>query len=371
MRHPLHPALLVAVAVALASRADTLRLANGQTLDGMVVTQDARQVVIDVGTGIMTLRRSQVVEIAKAAPGAVESEWRAHYFLHPRFVPPAYTNVAEALRRLQDERRSALAALAEVARARQAEAQLGRDIEGGKAQVAEQRERLQQVDTNAVAASQEAWEAYAKQIAAFNARQAGLAEKVDQLQAGERRISEGLAAESRYLRMLDEAGRLVEEMPSSGDPAVTGFVARARAEIAEHRRDVLRIEAPARWSNGHAVVDVRINGGGTARLLLDTGATLVTLHEPAARRLGVRHDTSLTATTILADGRRTTVWPVFIERLDVGEATSWHVAAVVMPGDGEDGVDGLLGMSFLRDYTVRVDAFTGRVEFLRLAPPAR
>ena len=308
--------------------------------------------------------------ITASEPGGVESEWRSRYFLHPRFVPPAYTNIAEALRRLQEERRSAVAAAAEIARSRQAEDRLGRDIESGKVQVGELRERLRQVDTNAVVSSQEAWAAYAQQVAAFNAQQAGLADKVDQLREGEHRITESLAAEARYLRALDEAGRLVEELPSSADPAVTGFVAQARATIAEHRHGVTRIETPARWSNGHAIVDVRVNGGATARLLLDTGATLVTLHEPAARRLGIRPDPSRTATTILADGRRVTVWPIFIDRLDVGEASSRHVAAVIMPGDGEEGIDGLLGMSFLRDYTVRVDAATGCLELLRLAPPA-
>jgi len=116
-----------------------------------------------------------------------------------------------------------------------------------------------------------------------------------------------------------------------------------------------------RYSPGQRImVDVRINGSASARLLLDTGADRTIISPRALRAAGV----SLTKT--IATGRLVGVTGtdrvsfVVVESLDVGDArvASFPVAAYEMV-DAQG--DGLLGRDFLDRFHVTIDAGRGLV----------
>lgn len=366
---PLHLLALGCLLTALAARADRVRLTNGATLEGIVVTQTAQRVILDVGTGQVQLRRSQVAGIDRTNPQEVGADWQARYFLHPRFVPPSCTNLAEQLRRLQDQRRTALAAAAEIAQHRAQEAPTRQALESERENLLARQARLAAVDTNQIVASRSAWEAYAQEVAGLNAQQARLNQRIEQQRAELQRVSQGQSIEAEYLRALDAADRSLQTLAATPEPSVTGFVAQATALLAAYRGDVTQTRLPATWENGHALVDAHLNGKARGRFLLDTGASTVVLAESLARRAGAQPDTNRTVRMQLADGRIVTGWPVTLDTVQVGDARGRHVEAVVLPSAPAPDLEGLLGMSFLRAFTVRVDAASGRVELLRLGGP--
>jgi clan AA aspartic protease (TIGR02281 family) len=350
-----------------------VRLSNGRTLEGVVVTQSADRVTLDVGTGQIHLRRAQVAAIQTTGVARVESDWQDRYFLHARFVPTGCTNMAERLRRLQEHRRSAQAAAADLLRLRAESGQSVQQAAAGQADRSARQARLQAVDTNAVAATREAWQAYAQEIAAFNAAQARDADLADRQREIVKLVAAAQAIEAEYLRALDDAEQDLVRLrsASAGDADQARFVGKAEALLAECRQGVARHQIHATWEGGHAVLEVQLNGKASGRMLLDTGASTIVMAESLARRAGATPDTNRTVRMQLADSRVITGWPVTLASVQVGDARLTQVAAIVLPSEPSPGIEGLLGMSFLREFTVRVDMASGRVELLELqAPPA-
>ena len=102
-------------------------------------------------------------------------------------------------------------------------------------------------------------------------------------------------------------------------------------------------------SRGHFVVDAQVNGGHM-RLLVDTGATLVSLSAADARRLGIDYTKGEPGYSIVADGRRVPTYRLKLDSVAIGGLMLYNVEASV----GEGGMAyGLLGMSFLSRTEMR------------------
>lgn len=97
-----------------------------------------------------------------------------------------------------------------------------------------------------------------------------------------------------------------------------------------------------RSRSGHYVATGRINGR-RAEFLLDTGATLVAISERMARNLGLPRGAPMAAST--ANGT-VTAYRTTLDRVSLGGIELRNVRASIMPG--MDGVEVLLGMSFLK-----------------------
>jgi len=106
------------------------------------------------------------------------------------------------------------------------------------------------------------------------------------------------------------------------------------------------------------IIGVRLNGKIEARLLLDTGASLVVLRKDIAKKLGIKIDKiKPDAKLILADGRQVNAKYIILKSLKVENVEAKNVPAAIMLDEvGNFGFnDGLLGMSFLKRFTFKVD----------------
>lgn len=139
--------------------------------------------------------------------------------------------------------------------------------------------------------------------------------------------------------------------PAPTAPAVPGEAAAATARGA----------TVIRYTPGQPiVVDARINGSASARLLLDTGADRTLISPRALAAAGVP------LTRVIAQGQMTGVTGsdrvqyVLLESLEVGQAraTRLPVAAYEMP---QAQTDGLLGRDFLDQFRVQIDSARGEV----------
>ena len=107
-------------------------------------------------------------------------------------------------------------------------------------------------------------------------------------------------------------------------------------------------------SRGHFVTLGQVNGG-TLRMLVDTGATLVAIPSAEARRLGIDYQKGTRGHSQTANGT-VPVYRVMLDSLSVGDVTVHQVEAVVLDGPGLDVA--LLGMSFLNRMEMRRDGTT-------------
>lgn len=126
-------------------------------------------------------------------------------------------------------------------------------------------------------------------------------------------------------------------------------------------------ELPVTMVSGLPRVTVAVNGR-PADLLLDTGATILVLTEPAARRLAVDEDIE-TRYTQVAVGGFSMSRGLLVDRLGLG-ATELADQRAVQLGFGLDGFgspppDGILGNSVLHRYDVEIDFPAGRMTLYR------
>lgn len=104
-------------------------------------------------------------------------------------------------------------------------------------------------------------------------------------------------------------------------------------------------------------VDVLIDGKVKARMVLDTGASLVVITRDIADKLGINPGKSQPDMKMqVADGRQIDAKRIIFDRVETQGAEVRNVEGAVLldeviPGFG----DGLLGMSFLKKFNFKID----------------
>jgi len=108
------------------------------------------------------------------------------------------------------------------------------------------------------------------------------------------------------------------------------------------------------------VVDVKINGGFTAKLLLDTGADRTMISPRTLQAAGVAITRPVATGQITGATGTDRIDFVVVESLEVGEARVGRmpVGSYELAGDGGEG---LLGRDFLDQFKVTMDAAAGEV----------
>jgi predicted aspartyl protease len=107
------------------------------------------------------------------------------------------------------------------------------------------------------------------------------------------------------------------------------------------------------------MVDVKINGNTSAKLLLDTGADGTMINPRALVAAGASLSRPVATSRVTGVAGSDTVSFVVIESLEVGEARvgRMRVASYDVPSAG----DGLLGRDFLDRFSVNIDSTNGVV----------
>jgi hypothetical protein len=109
------------------------------------------------------------------------------------------------------------------------------------------------------------------------------------------------------------------------------------------------------------MVDVKINGGFTTKLLLDTGADRTMISPRTLQAAGVSINRPVASGQITGATGTDRIDYVVVDSLEVGEARvgKMPVGAYELSGSGAG--DGLLGRDFLDQFKVTMDASTGEV----------
>lgn len=114
-----------------------------------------------------------------------------------------------------------------------------------------------------------------------------------------------------------------------------------RSNVAKSDSASVTMQADER---GHFTVSGRINGGSSLQMLVDTGATMVSIPASDAKRLGINYKKGRMGRANTANGP-VPVYLVQLDSLKVGDVELFQVDALIQ----EEGLPiVLLGMSFLK-----------------------
>jgi predicted aspartyl protease len=107
------------------------------------------------------------------------------------------------------------------------------------------------------------------------------------------------------------------------------------------------------------MVSARINGGGSAQLMLDTGASVTVINPRVLAAIGIGASGALRGSVRGATGTADVLF-VPVQSIEVGAARSGPLRVASHDVDlGE--ADGLLGRDFLDQFTVNIDSTAGVV----------
>jgi len=110
-------------------------------------------------------------------------------------------------------------------------------------------------------------------------------------------------------------------------------------------------------SGGHFYVTARVNNKNSIRLIVDTGATMVTLSYEDARRLNIATNYKKEPITITTANGLSTAYKIKLNHIKIGNIALSNIDAIVVARSNKLKI-GLLGMSFLNRMIVKKDGST-------------
>ena len=148
--------------------------------------------------------------------------------------------------------------------------------------------------------------------------------------------------------------------------AATAFMLLACATVLDED-GALALAPYSLQDDGRIVVDVSVNGDGPFEFALDTGASISVIHDGLRKQLALQ---PAPGKTVIIHGTVTSGrFPILsVDRIAVGNEMWVDPRIVSMPGKtpASRGIDGILGVDFLRRYAV---GFSTRDGVIRLYPP--
>jgi clan AA aspartic protease (TIGR02281 family) len=166
-----------------------------------------------------------------------------------------------------------------------------------------------------------------------------------------------------------EAIREATEEPSPEEVEQEVAAEPAEVEGAETAEEVStetseEVESIVRFSttNGHMVVPVLLNESRNTNLLFDTGASITVLSTELAQSLGLvaAAGKTIRLKTVAADVKAKVVT---LDSITVGglSRSDFPVAVIDLDLDTSGRFEGILGMDFLSNYTIRIDNQANRI----------
>lgn len=140
-----------------------------------------------------------------------------------------------------------------------------------------------------------------------------------------------------------------------------------------------RVALPASFTNGLPYVDLRVNGHGPYRFLVDTGAEGTSISVPVAEEIGLAVSRKYRALITGSSGHATDFSIGKVARLEAPGFVLRNVVVAILPPQNATALDplagmfgGIVGMSAFREVRLEIDYPDKRIRVLRLdteAPP--
>jgi clan AA aspartic protease (TIGR02281 family) len=398
----------------LGSPADTLLLQNGRELEGVVLNETDTLITFKQGAGNMVLPRSSV-QTVRHDPPEVNRErlasWRARYFYLDEYAPPEFAPLAARFRELQTARDAARRArqtdLSEsndrALRDRQKELirqqtemlrQLKAMAPEVRQKVDERNQLIAQINELSVAinrnrdpheardlldqqtALRRRWKEIAEPAERSSADYHDLLNRhhetsleltriADRLEQMHDRRSLAQSLLLPYAESIDAVRKLLAENGTPENRARYPFFFEGLdTELAEAAAGLKTETIPFTQQGNSLLVNVRLNNALDVVMILDTGASSMTISKALATRLGILLDAEFAGRVILADGSSASASAAVLDSVQVGSSEQRDVPVIILDRAPGPGVDGLLGMSFLKNFIVKVQASGNQVQLI-------
>ena len=360
-------AFFLAFSIHTSLNADIVKLKNGKSFEGIIKKENSTEVTINIGLGTISFNKNQVATIERSESTTLQGQWQKQYFSKGKYVPPGLNQLADAFNTLESNRKLAAKAKNKNSLLQRRRTKLFKDLTNIKSDMAVIAQHLQQIVPadnvdryNNLVKKQN--ELFSRSVIIKN----GLQDDTEEASALRESIANYLQHLANFKTQLETEKKQYATPPA--DEQVAYFFSTIDQHVRDYSTEFQDIEVPHDGNQGHMILTVRLNDKIDGQFLLDTGATFVTLSNSMARRLQINLSSQNQIPVSLANGSQVNAQPVILKSVQVGDARVNGVAAMIFPEAPNDGVDGLLGMSFLREFMISMDPTHKKLIFQKFNP---
>ena len=347
---------------------DVVRLKSGGTIEGIITGVNNGVVTMNVGFGTTSVDSADISSVSRSGKkqnSALKKVWKDRGAVKNAPTAPGLLLFIDKVRTIRALRVETLERQRELER-------LGVEIDSLEHTISEQVDGYQAISPDLGAIDRKDYREQYRlvgQAHQYNSSIIHLGKLIEEKNAD---LQRGNPVLSEYLDSVTLA-----------EQAFRAFKKKCAKKILCDNRDVLRdlegdfqkyksefktAVTDATFIQGnHILVPVSINGRPPVYLLLDTGASSVTLSRALADRLGIAWQNGVKVMATLADGRKTEGYSVIVKSVAVNDFRTANVRAVVLDQPPAKDIDGLLGMSYLQRFILRIDPMKKKVVLKRIS----
>lgn len=353
---------LCALSFPLPAMADSVKLKNDGTLNGVIKEEDETSITLAIGMGTMEIRKSEIEYIRKAGEkenDAIESGFRKKGIERGTFVPPGMGDLAQKLGEVSGGKKNVDDAQRRMDSLKKETDADSRKFKSLRADFEAKNNEIHGMDPKSDVLR---YNKLITELNLANLKLSALSEELNKLnsnlleyqRAYWKAITDYGNEVDDFRIYLEKQAEAVKKRGMTDDESL--YFETARKSLAELERGLNKDTVTASKSKYGMAVKATLNGEVTCVLAVDTGAAVVVISKDVADRLEINPNDSMEDVRFtLADGSLIKSKVVRIKSVTVGNSTVYDVAAAVIDNPPGPGVDGLLGMSFLNNFNIKMD----------------
>ncbi|QDT12570.1 hypothetical protein K239x_45800 [Planctomycetes bacterium K23_9] len=157
------------------------------------------------------------------------------------------------------------------------------------------------------------------------------------------------------------------DMPAPAEITSISVLSPLEKRIAKVEQEVFSELIPLEVRNGGSLFIDVVVGNKTMRMVVDSGATLVTLPADKAAELGIQVPADAPELRlVMANGSEIAAKAVILPRVRIGEFEAHNVRAAILHASA-NGAEPLLGMSYLGNFKFEINTSDKTLKMLRVA----
>lgn len=327
-------------------------------MEGIIKEEDPQRVVLNVGVGTVTLPRDSIEKIERSPlqeQKKIESQWYERYCTHVEYAPSRLRDLSRRFNELERLRNRALRAKTSRNLAGEKTGEKEKEMKNLYQQYLAVNEKLRSADPQADV------KAYNDLVAEYKIIETRLKlyeqEKLPESEEDRapEEISVYRSALTSFMGILTSRQKAMGEDMSEKERIFFEQIGKLTGKM-EADFDARTIPLIRKGNN--FLARVVLEGKVPARLLVDTGASVVLISENIARQLNIARDKNSFFWMTLANGEKVKAFPIQLATVEMGGVAAENVQAAVLEKSFPGMEDGLLGMSFLGRFSVKIDSLS-------------
>lgn len=347
---------------------DVIYFKDGGKAEGMIKADDGQRIILELGIGTMSVRKDDIDHIDKASDEynkRFEKEKLSREISSGEWAPLGWEKVRLAYLKAKGDKEVLIKSRARNEAVKNAINAKEENVVKWMKVLAEKGKQMKLLEAGN---NVREYNSVVAEINSINANLSGENLNLKNLYEEQRELDSNVSKKAHnylsdyrdFKEILKTKQDEMQAAEASADESV--FSKEMRNKAAEMENDFKENSISYIARHDQVIVDVLLENSVSARLIVDTGASIIVITKNIADKLGIKSEEIGTKMeVILANGTKAEAVPFILKSVKVGEVEAKNIRAAITENGPGEGADGLLGMSFLNNFIIRVDTSSNRL----------